>query len=362
MEHVNILAAPPQPNFGNRGDARNRTRRDQAQLLGQDLNEVEARIGERVRRIEQQRREGSMIRQPRRLANQQTNTPEPRLVAIIRRMEELGIELPGPEPPTNAGSERADWEARFEEYKRQMEEHGIIDIENYVPLENTRQEAGGHHDQAMRFHVRLVEVAGFQILPETRQPNTAYEHEEILGRRAANRRQVALRERDLYTSLLARGASLPQSEDPMDELLDHHQDQALFEWLLRHDAFRGVALNESYRVERGDLRTAHTRNNREIYDMLRDCGVFWEMNNDHNGRWRTRGRYLFDEVEEDLSDTFEELLHEGAFADPRIRRMFPGRNEYAIFRAVLEMRASWDPRRRRWQRRSSLTGRLVEVE
>lgn len=276
-------------------------------------------------------------------------------------MEELGIELPGPEPPLNAGPERADWEARFEEYKRQMEEHGIIDIDRYVPLENTSEEADGHRDQAMRFHVRLVEDAGFQISPETRRPNTAYEHEEILGRRAANRRQVTLRERDLYRSLLAWGAHLPQSGDLRDELLDHHQDQALFEWLQRHDAFRGLALNESYRVERGDLRTAHTRTNREIYDMLRDCGVFWEMDNDRNGRWRTRERYLFDEVEEDLSDTFDELLLEGAFADPSIRRMFPERNEYAIFRAVLEMRASWDPRRRRWQRRSSLT-RLVEVE
>ncbi len=361
MEHVNILA-PPQPNFGNHEIARGRVRRHQAQLLDHDLNEVEARIGERMRRMEQRRGEGSMIRQPRRLANQQTNLPDPRLVGIIRRMEELGIELPGPEPPMNAGPERIEWEARFEEYKRRIEEHGIIDIDRYVPLDNARQEVDGHQDQEIRFHVRLVEESGFQILPETRRPDTAHEHEEILGRRAANRRQVALRERELYTSLLARGVHLPQSENPMDELLDHRQDQALFEWLQRYDAFRGLALNESYRLERGNLRTAHTRTNREIYDMLRDCGVFWEINNDRNGRWRTRERYLFDEVEEDLSDTFDELLHEGAFAGPPIRRMFPERNEYAIFRAVLEMRASWDSRRRRWQRRSSLTGRLVEVE
>lgn len=358
---ADVLAAPILTNFNDRRVARNRARRPPNRLLEQELNEIEAGIGERVRRMEERSVNSFVTRQPR-LVNQQTNIPPRRLVGIVRQMRERGIELPGPEPPRNVGQEHDDWDARFEEFKRQMEEHGIVDMSGAVPLANTDQAADAHGNQAIGFHVRTVEDAGFHILPETRQFSTAREREEILGRRAAKRRQVALRERDLYASIIARGVHLPEAENRMDDLLDFRQDQALFAWLQGHNAFRGLALNEAYRVERGGPRAGHTRTNSEIYDMLRDCGIFWEMSNDHNGRWRTRERHLFDDEEKDLSDTFHELLLEGALADPGIRRLFPDRDDYALFRSVLEMRATWDSRRRQWQRRSSQTGSLVVVE
>lgn len=237
-----------------------------------------------------------------------------------------------------------------------MEEHGIVDISGAVLPANTDQEADGHGNQGIGFHNCPVGEAGFQILPETRRPSTVYEREEILGRRAASRGHLALRERDLYGPIIARSIHLPRAENLMDLLLDHRQDQALFAWL------RGLALNEAYRVERGGPRAGHTRTNGEIYHMFRDCGLFWELHNDRNGRWWTRERYLSGDEEEHMSDTFQELLLEGALADPGIRRLFPDRGDYAILRSVLDTRATWDSGRRQWQHRSSQTGTLVVLD
>lgn len=359
--NANILAVPRLTNFNDRREARRRARRPPNRLLDQELHEIEVGIGARVRRMEEQRGNTLRMRQPR-VVNQQTNTPPTRLVGIVQQMQERGIDLPGPEPPRNAVQEHADWDARFEEFKRRMKEQGIVNMSGADLTRNASQEVDGHGVQAIGSHVRTVEDAGFHILPGTRRLHTTHDREEILGRRAANRRQVALRERDQYRSIIARGVHLPQPENPMDELLDYRQDQALFGWLQGHNAFQGLALNEAYRVERGGPRAGHTRTNREIYDMLRDCGIFWELQHDRNGRWRTRERFLFDDEEEDLSDTFQELLLEGALADPRIRRLVPDRDDYGIFRRVLEMRTTWDSERRQWQRRSSQTGILVVLE
>jgi len=361
VRYANIPAGPLPTDVNDRRVARNGNRRPRTQLLEQEVIEVEAGIGERVRRMEARSINVRGTRPPR-LVGQETNIRPTRLAVIMQQMQEHGIDLPGPEPPRNAGQEAHDWDRQFQGFTQQMQDHGIINFPRSELSGNAGLEENGQGVRATDFHIRTIEDAGFRILPEIGRLSTAREHEEILGRRAANRRQVALRERDLYTSLIARGAHLPQPENPMDELLDHRQDQALFAWLQRQDAFRGLALNETYRTERnGGSQPGRTRNNREIYDMLRDCGVFWEMENYRNGRWRTRGRFLFDDEEEGLSDTFQELLLDDAFADPGIRRLFPDRDDYYIFRRVLEIRATWDSRRRQWQRRSSQTGSLMAV-
>lgn len=202
------------------------------------------------------------------------------------------------------------------------------------------------------YHIRVAEDAGFHVSSQrTETLRNAREREEMTGRRAANRRRVALRERDLYRMLTARGARLPRPEDPTDELLDHRQDQALFEWLQSHNAFQGLGLNETFRIVHDASQAGATglpRPNREIYEMLRDCGAFFQMDNDGNGMWRTREHHLFDDEDEDLSSTFQELLREGALLDSGLRGLFPGTNPFQMFRRALELRLTWDTARRHW--------------
>ena len=97
-------------------------------------------------------------------------------------------------------------------------------------------------------HLRAVEGAGYSI---GHYFGFLSPRDRVVARQqmASNRQQVAVKEEELYFALGVRGVRLPPPLHTDWEVLDHRQDQALFEYIEREGAFRGVSLNEAYRVE-----------------------------------------------------------------------------------------------------------------
>ena len=169
----------------------------------------------------------------------------------------------------------------------------------------------------------------------------------------ANRRSVSLREAELYIHLQELGFRPAGNLDP-GELLDYDQDQALFEWLQRHGAFRGICLNDESREElqgpmRGDRLDDYT-----MWSRLRDQGVYWRVENlpQGIGRWiTTLGEPLYPHEAKYSPNLFEELSQVGAFSTPDITLEFGSRamvSEYRVFRQLVDLGRTWDASRRTW--------------
>ncbi len=202
--------------------------------------------------------------------------------------------------------------------------------------------------------VYVIEAAGWSLGPFLGANSTAANRDSVRAEYASNRRHVAMMERQLYTALNTHGINLPGPADENlwgNEILDARQDQALFNWLHNHNAFAGFRLNEEFRKESFGPRSGRVRTNAEIWDMLRDLGCWLTIHPDYTGHWYKADQPLYTPEEEELTDTFQELLSEGAFATRGIMQEFAGRDEYYIFRRALEMRISWNINHGVWTHR-----------
>ncbi len=170
---------------------------------------------------------------------------------------------------------------------------------------------------------------------------------------AAHRRAVSLHEADLYLELEGMGLDLAGELAPGD-LLDYDQDQALFEYLLRHGAFRGICLNEEHREELEGPMRGDRLDDYAIWSRLRDRGIYWRVENfsQATGRWITRlGESLYPRENKYSPNIFEELLQEGAFSTPGIDREFRSQgivSDYRIFRELVDLARTWDASQRTW--------------
>ena len=174
-----------------------------------------------------------------------------------------------------------------------------------------------------------------------------------LRRIAANRRAVSLHEADLYSELEGIGLDLAGDLAP-GELLDYDQDHALFEYLQRHGAFRGICLNEDFREELEGPMKGERLDDYAIWSRLRDMGMYWRVDNisQATGRWITRlGEVLYPHENEYSPNIFEELSQEGAFSTPAIDREFRSQgivSNYRIFRELIGLARTWDASQRTW--------------
>ena len=174
-----------------------------------------------------------------------------------------------------------------------------------------------------------------------------------LRRIAAHRRAVSLHEADLYFELEGMGLDLAGDLAP-GELLDYDQDQALFEYLQHHGAFRGICLNEEYRQELEGPMRGDRLDDYAIWSRLRDRGIYWRVDDfsQATGRWVTPlGESLYPRENEYSPNIFEELSQEGAFSTPGIDRQFRSQgivSNYRIFRELVELARTWDASRRTW--------------
>ena len=204
--------------------------------------------------------------------------------------------------------------------------------------------------------IRSVENAGFHVGSFMGPNRSAADREMMLGIQAANRRRVAAEEEKLWDRLIAQGYGLPPPSGGRHALLggslDRTQDTALFKWLESHNAFRGLRLNEDLRREKTGPRVGRFRTTTEIWEVLREIGYFWEIDPEFGGRWRNHERPLYTNEEEAETRTFVRILEEGGFATRGMRREFTGRDEYYMFRQVLDRGISWDSDRGVWTRGS----------
>ena len=174
-----------------------------------------------------------------------------------------------------------------------------------------------------------------------------------LRRIAANRRAVSLHEADLYSELEGMGLDLAGDLAP-GELLDYDQDHALFEYLQRHGAFRGICLNEDFREELEGPMKGERLDDYAIWSRLRDMGIYWRVDNISQaiGRWITRlGEVLYPHENEYSPNIFEELSQEGAFSTPAMDREFRSQgivSNYRIFRELMKLARTWDASQRTW--------------
>ena len=210
--------------------------------------------------------------------------------------------------------------------------------------------------------IRGVENAGFYVSPFLGRVNTDHERDQARAEHAANRRSVAIPERDLFNWVVRHDIGLlaiPVLPDNSTWIgsgpLDAAQDLMLFEWLQDHYAFKGLKLNEDYRKEDGGPRMGRRRKDDEMWEVLRAKGYFWDVHNERNGRWRNRAGPLYTDQEEDESDIFQELAMQGAFTITGIRRCFPNIDDYAVFRNIRSSELRWDNNRRVWFRGENST-------
>ena len=174
-----------------------------------------------------------------------------------------------------------------------------------------------------------------------------------LRRIAAHRRAASLHEADLYFELEGMGLDLAGDLAPGD-LLDCDQDQALFEYLQRHGAFRGICLNEEFREELEGPMRGDRLDDYALWSRLRDRGIYWRVEKfpQATGRWITRlEEFLYPREDEYSPNIFEELSREGAFSTPAIDREFRSQgigSDYRIFRELVDRARTWDASRRTW--------------
>lgn len=214
-------------------------------------------------------------------------------------------------------------------------------------------------------YLRILRDAGFDLASFTTGLNSTDRHEQVrqtireqvLETIRANRARVTITEKDLYETLVARGVQLPGPRDVIRrefEEVGGHQEEALFKWLRDMHAFRHLRLNEDLRTERVGSNIGHNSSDAELWMTLRDWGFSYRLAPEgrRHGRWYGRIYPLYDEEVEVENDTFQNLIEEGAFETPSIRREFPGQDHYFMYRRVLSMGATWNSERGIWVRRN----------
>ena len=191
----------------------------------------------------------------------------------------------------------------------------------------------------------LVEEAGFAIGPYL---GTAPGRDQRRAQCAANRRFVAVQEKDLYEKLARMIPFLPSYNRYEQHLLNVRQDQAFLIYLRSASAFLGFRLNEDFRRQRIGSGTGRILTDAEVWEILRENGFWWKLNEEGRGRWTSLNGPLYSDEEEALTGTFRRLLVEGAFTTRGISREFAGHDESYIFRQTLEMGISWSYARGVW--------------
>ncbi|KAL6720468.1 Ubiquitin-protein ligase [Lecanora helva] len=213
-----------------------------------------------------------------------------------------------------------------------------------VPQEGPQAELGRQ--------IRSIEGAGFLVGSFTEAFATNTDRELARANYAANRRRIAIPERDLFniavrTSLYMPGSAVlmwPNENEPLDSI----QDRMLFMWLEDHYAFHGLKLNEQFRIEDEGVRVGRRRDNAEMWEVLRNKGYYWAVNDRRNGRWHERGLPVYTDQEEDESDVFQQLVLEGAFTTRGVARTFRNRDDYFLFRLFSSRGLVWDMSRGVW--------------
>ncbi len=217
------------------------------------------------------------------------------------------------------------------------------ETENVEPLDNN----------IARLSISIAREHGYALGPYLGHIEDKDARPLELRRIAAHRRAVSLHEADLYIDLQGMGLDLAGDLAPGD-LLDYDQDQALFVYLQRHGAFRGIYLNEEFREElegpmRGDRLDDYT-----IWSRLRDRGIYWRVENfsQATGRWITRhGEFLYPRENEYSPNIFDILLQEGALSPPAIDGEFRSWgivSSYRLFRELIDLARTWDASGQRW--------------
>lgn len=203
--------------------------------------------------------------------------------------------------------------------------------------------------------VRSVERAGYVIGPYLGYLQTEAARDIAVRQYAANRRLTALRERDLYVSLAERGDFLMDPTVDHPEVLDIIQDIQLFRWLETHGAFLSLPLCEDWRVEKEGPTKGRLRGDAELYETLRDRGIYFALASNSTGRWRTEERFLYSEEQENETTRFHQLLVQGALDAPQLHQAFPNTNIYEKYRGTVSLRLRWDPVQRQWNREAQAT-------
>ena len=219
--------------------------------------------------------------------------------------------------------------------------------------ENVEQTERPTSNYIARLSISIAREHGYPLEPYLGHIEDRDARPLELRRIAANRRAVSLHEADLYSELEGMGLDLAGDLAP-GELLDYDQDQALFEYLQSHGAFRGICLNEEFREELEGPMKGQRFDDYAIWSRLRDRGICWRVDDilQTTGRWITRlGEALYPHEDEYSPNIFEELLREDAFSTPTIDRKFRSRgvsSNYRIFRELVDLFCIWDGNRRTW--------------
>ena len=217
------------------------------------------------------------------------------------------------------------------------------DTENAEPLDNS----------IARLSICIAREHGYAFGPYLGYIEDKDARPLELRRIAAHRRAVSLHEADLYIDLQGMGVDLAGDLAPGD-LLDYDQDQALFEYLQRHWAFRGICLNEEFREELEGPMRGDRLDDYAMWSRLRDRGIYWRVENfsQATGRWITRhGEFLYPRENDYSPNIFDILSQEGAFSTPAIDREFRSQgivSNYRIFIELVDLARTWDASRQTW--------------
>ena len=224
-------------------------------------------------------------------------------------------------------------------------------------IESVEQNERPTSNHIARLSISIAREHGYPLEPYLGHIEDKDARPLELRRIAAHRRAVSLHEADLYFELEGMGVDLASDLAP-GELLDYDQDQALFGYLQRHGAFRGICLNEEFREELEGPMRGDRLDDYAIWSRLRDRGIYWRVDDmsQATGRWITRlGEVLYPQENEYSPNIFEELLRDGAFSTRAIDREFRSQgtvSNYRIFRELVELARTWDASRRLWISRS----------
>ena len=235
----------------------------------------------------------------------------------------------------------------------ESETSGDDETESVEQNENVEQNERPSSNHIARLSMAIAREHGYALGPYLGYIEDKDERPIELRRIAAHRRAASSHEAELYFRLEKEGVDLAGDLNP-EKLLDYDQDQALFEYLQRHGAFRGICLNADFREELEGPMKGDRLNDYAIWSKLRDRGIYWKVDDmsQATGRWITRlGEVLYPQEDEYSPNIFEELLRDGAFFTRAIDREFWSQgtlSNYRIFRELVELGRTWDASRRIW--------------
>ena len=208
-----------------------------------------------------------------------------------------------------------------------------------------------------RFSISIAREHGYAFGPYLGRIEDKDARPLELRRIEAHRRAISLWEADLYTDLQEMGLSLAGDLAPGD-LLDYDQDQALFEYLQRHGAFRGICLNADFREELQGPMKGDRLDDYAVWSRLRDRGIYWEVLNlsQGTGCWIARsGAWLYPFEDDYSPNIFEGLSQEAAFSTTAIDCEFRSQgavSNYRIFKKLVDSERTWDASQMTWTPRS----------